>query len=243
MGKKLKVGDLFAGIGGFSLGLERAGMETAFFCEIEPFCQKVLKKNWPAVPIYEDVRNLDYDRSIDVICGGYPCQPFSNTGKRKGKKDDRHLWPAMLEQIQKLKPSWVICENVRGHFTLGLDEVLLDLEKSGYSWWAGIIPASSIGAYHSRQRIWIVANNDSQRMEGCFEESLLRLRNLQSRQAFKPFQENERVFNSHQSRLCRSLYGLPSGVDRVKALGNAVVPQIPEALGRAILEVERIYGK
>ena len=102
---KLKVLDLFSGIGGFSLGLERTGgFETAAFCEIDPFCKKVLKKHWPDVPIYEDVRSLNYGGSIDVICGGFPCQPFSFPGKREGAEDDRHLWPAMFGLIKKHRP-------------------------------------------------------------------------------------------------------------------------------------------
>jgi len=111
----LNVLDLFSGIGGFSLGLERAGMRTVAFCEIEPFCQAVLRKHWPGVPIFEDVRKLtasDLSEPIDVICGGYPCQPFSVAGKRLGAADDRHLWPEYFRLVKELRPAWVIGENV-----------------------------------------------------------------------------------------------------------------------------------
>lgn len=109
--------DLFSGIGGFSLGLERAGMKTIAFCESDKFCQKVLKKHWPNVPIFEDITKLKgdmIDETIDLVCGGFPCQPFSVAGKRKGKEDDRYLWPEMLRIIQEAKPAWVIGENVAG---------------------------------------------------------------------------------------------------------------------------------
>lgn len=235
----MKVLDLFSGIGGFSLGLERAGMETVAFCEIDEFCQKVLRKHWPNVPIYNDVRTLNYEGPVDLICGGYPCQPFSNTGRRLGKEDERHLWPAMCEQIRQHNPDWVICENVRGHVSDGLDDVLMDLENLGYAWWTGIVPACAVGAYHNRERVWIVSNNSGQRMERCIEEKILGIETLPYGQISQPFQENEKRFDTHQSRLCRSLHGLSYGVDRVKAIGNAVVPQIPEIFGNIIMDIEQ----
>ena len=157
--------DLFSGIGGFSLGLEATGgFKTVGFCEIEPFCQQVLKKHWPDVPIYEDVRGLEHDGRIDIITGGYPCQPFSTAGKRKGQSDPRHLWPAMFGIIEAKRPRWVIGENVAGHISMGLDEVLADLERAAYSAIPFIIPACAVGAPHRRDRIWIVAwDTESQR--------------------------------------------------------------------------------
>ena len=131
--------DLFSGIGGFSLGLTRAGMRTIAFCEIEEYPRSILRKHWPDVPIFEDVRNLhaeDLPEAVDLICGGYPCQPFSLAGKRKGKDDDRHLWPEVVRIIRELdattgKPTWGIFENVNGHVSMGLDQVLSDLENVG----------------------------------------------------------------------------------------------------------------
>ena len=132
----LKVLDLFSGIGGFSLGLERAGMETVAFCEIEEYPRKVLAKHWPGVPIHKDIRKLDgtqYRGTVDVICGGFPCQPFSHAGKRGGKDDDRDLWPEMLRVIREVQPTWVIGENVAGFINMELDRTLSDLEDEGYA--------------------------------------------------------------------------------------------------------------
>lgn len=154
----LKVLDLFSGIGGFSLGLERTGgFKTVAFCEIEPFCQKVLRRHWPDVPIHDDVRQLNGEINADVITGGYPCQPFSNAGKRRGEKDDRHLWPEMYRIIGAVRPRWVIAENVAGHISMGLDTVLSDLEAEGYTCWVFVIPACAVDAPHRRDRVWIVA--------------------------------------------------------------------------------------
>ena len=165
----LRVLDCFAGIGGFSLGLEMTGgFETVAFCEIEKYPQEILKKNFPNVPIYEDIKELTADRlirdgigRIDVITGGYPCQPFSVAGKQKGEADDRHLWPFMLEIIAQVRPSWVVCENVTGHIALGLDQVLFDLENEGYATRTFIVPACAVNAPHRRDRLWIVAHADS----------------------------------------------------------------------------------
>ncbi|GED71205.1 hypothetical protein BRE01_49070 [Brevibacillus reuszeri] len=158
---------LFAGIGGIDLAAHWAGIETVAFCEIEPFCQQVLQKHWPGVPIFDDVRTINKqqlieegvigdERAIDIICGGYPCQPFSNSGQRLGEEDDRHLWPEMLRLIRELRPTWVLGENVDGHVTLGLDTVLADMDKAGYTARAFVIPAAAVGAPHQRKRVFVV---------------------------------------------------------------------------------------
>ena len=158
----IKVLDLFSGIGGFSLGLERTGgFETAAFCEIEEYPQRVLKKHWPDVPIFDDVRKLtkeDLPDDIRLVCGGYPCQPFSTAGKRKGAGDDRHLWPEVARLVSEIRPDWCLFENVAGHVSMGLDEVLSDLEGLGYTAEAFIIPAVALDAHHRRDRVWIVAH-------------------------------------------------------------------------------------
>jgi DNA (cytosine-5)-methyltransferase 1 len=159
----MKVLDLFSGIGGFSLGLERAGMTTVAFCERDPFCRSVLQKHWPDVPIHNDIRNLDghtYRGSVELVCGGFPCQPFSVAGKQKGKADDRHLWPEMFRVIAQSRPCWVVGENVPGIIGLGLDEVLSDLESEGYACSTYIIPACAVDAPHRRDRVWVVAHTD-----------------------------------------------------------------------------------
>ena len=166
---KLKVLDLFSGIGGFSLGLESTGFfETIGFVEKDNFCQKVLKKHWSNINIEGDIRNVKGERyAADVVTGGFPCQPFSVAGKRKSTADDRYLWDEMLRVIRETKPRWVIGENVEGIVNINegmvLRQVLNDLENEGFQSQCIIIPALGIGAWHQRKRIWIIANTSSQR--------------------------------------------------------------------------------
>ena len=152
--------DLFSGIGGFSYAAEKliGGYETVAFCEMDEFCQKVLKKHWPQVPIFDDVRTIDAARlgRIDIVTGGYPCQPFSQAGRRQGEEDERHLWPEMLRIIKSCQPRYVLAENVAGHVTMGLDQVLTDLEDQGYTTRAIIVPACAKNAPHRRDRVWII---------------------------------------------------------------------------------------
>ena len=170
--EKLRTLDLFSGIGGFSLGLDSTGyFETVAFCEIEEFPCKVLNKHWPDVPIYKDVRELSYEklqadglisggRGIDVICGGYPCQPFSVAGRQKGEEDPRHLWPEYFRLVRELRPSYVIGENVGGHLRLGLDSVLEDLDSENYTVRCFSVEAASLGAPHRRERIFWIADGN-----------------------------------------------------------------------------------
>ena len=168
MTKKYKHLDLFSGIGGFSLGLEATGaFETVAFCDYDQYCQKVLRKHWPWVTIYDDVKELNSERlsanghtEVDIITGGYPCQPFSIAGRQKGEQDPRHVWPEMFRLVKELRPTWVIGENVSGHIKLGLDTVLENLESEGYATRAFSISASSIGANHQRERVWIIAHSN-----------------------------------------------------------------------------------
>ncbi|WP_336774241.1 DNA cytosine methyltransferase [Paenibacillus sp. MMO-58] len=160
----MKALSLFSGIGGIDLACEWAGIETVAFCEREPFPQKVLRKHWPDIPIYDDVCTLTKERleadgigSIELIHGGYPCQPFSHAGKRKGKEDDRHLWPEVRRLIETIRPRWFVGENVAGHVTLGLDDVLSDLGELGYTAQPFVIPACAVNAPHRRDRVFIVA--------------------------------------------------------------------------------------
>jgi DNA (cytosine-5)-methyltransferase 1 len=229
--------DLFSGIGGFSLGLERAGMETAAFCEIDPFCQLVLTRHWPHVPIYDDITQLtarrlhhDHIPSIDVICGGYPCQPFSIAGKQRGQNDPRHLWPEMYRLIREIRPRWVICENVAGHVELGLDTVLSDLEDAGYAAAPFIIPACAVGAPHRRDRIWIVAHAAGLRLPGPL--------GAQGRQSAQELPATAFRWELPAPFTIGSDDGIPCRMERTQALGNAVVPQIPELIGRAIIAYE-----
>ena len=162
--------DLFSGIGGFALGLQKVGFETVAFCDIEKYCQHLLKQKWNGVKIYNDVREITKERfeadgikSPEIITGGFPCQPFSVAGSRKGTDDNRHLWPEMFRIIKEFKPRWVIGENVRGIVSIqdGLvfETVCTDLESEGYEVQTFNIPAVGVGAPHKRERIWIVANS------------------------------------------------------------------------------------
>ena len=167
--------DLFSGIGGFARGLEATGhFRTTCFVEQNPFCQAVLKHYWPDVPILDDVRHarqFDFpDSRPDLVCGGFPCQPFSQAGRQLAQDDPRHLWPEMLRIIRELRPTWVCGENVTGLIRLGLDEVLTDLEGEGYATRTFNIPACAVGAPHLRQRIWVVAHADSEsEPDGTFD--------------------------------------------------------------------------
>ena len=285
---KLRVLDLFSGIGGFSLGLERTGgFETVAFCEIEPFPRKVLAKHWPDVPCHPDIRNLKGSEigAVDVICGGYPCQPFSTAGKRRGKEDDRHLWPEFMRLVAELRPAWVIGENVAGHVSMGLDDVLSDLEGEGYACRPFIIPACAKGAQHRRDRVWTVANagdvlQPRKLVDGTDRSETARSKNSHECEGETPSGQRvrtelgpsgENVTNANGERqpeqgqpvkrmrgtaaeaweadfpfdavgrgieptIRRGDHGFSARMDRLKALGNSVVPQIPEMLGRAILE-------
>ena len=172
---KLKLLDLFSGIGGFSLGLESTGFfETIGFVEKDKFCHEVLKKNFPNITIESEVRNVKGDRyAADIITGGFPCQPFSVAGKRRGTDDDRYLWDETIRIIRETKPRWFIGENVEGIINIQegmvLRQVQDDLEKEGFQVQCLVIPASSIGAWHQRKRVWIIAyseHNGSHRQEG-----------------------------------------------------------------------------
>ena len=172
---------LFSGIGGLDIAAEMAGFKTVGQCEWADFQTKVLEKHWPDVPRWRDIRTLTADgfyektglRTVDIVSGGFPCQPFSLAGKRRGKEDDRYLWPEMLRVIRELKPTWVIGENVPGIINLALDQVLSDLETNGYEGQAFVIPACGVDAPHKRERVSIVAHtiNGSNTLRGHMEFS------------------------------------------------------------------------
>tara|TARA_R110002050_G_scaffold93257_2_gene194950 strand:+ start:293 stop:1147 length:855 start_codon:yes stop_codon:yes gene_type:complete len=278
----MKVLDLFSGIGGFSLGLERAGMSTVAMCEKDPYCRKILAKHWPDLTIHEDIRNLDgkrYAESIDLVCGGFPCQPFSVAGKRKGTNDDRHLWPEMLRVIQESRPRWVIGENVFGFINMALDDVQADLEREHYEVRKFVLPAVAVDAKHRRDRIILIAYSNSPAVWDRTERQAQGRDNLQAgRKTITPNDgtaqsladtQSERVQGLRSGReqephaherqelpMCESQRprpayweaepcvgrvadGVPNRVDRIRGLGNAVVPQLIQAIGELVIEADK----
>lgn len=169
----LTAGSLFSGIGGLDLGLERAGWTIKWQVEVDEWCRKVLTKHWPDVPRYGDIRELKGDElePVDLICGGFPCQPFSVAGKRRGAADDRYLWPEMFRIIKALRPAWVLGENVANIVNMALDTVLSDLESEGYEAATFVIPACAVGAPHRRDRVWIVAYSHGKQADKQLLES------------------------------------------------------------------------
>jgi site-specific DNA-cytosine methylase len=155
----LTVGSLFSGIGGLDLGLERAGMTVRWQSEIDPYCCRVLAKHWPDVPNLGDVTTVDWStvEPVDLVCGGYPCQPFSLAGRRSGADDPRHLWPHFRDAIRHLRPRYALLENVPGHLTLGFADVLADLAELGFDAEWSIVSAADVGAPHLRRRLFVVA--------------------------------------------------------------------------------------
>ena len=210
MVNKLTHLDLFSGIGGFALAARWAGFETVQFVEYEPYAQKVLAKNFPGVPITGDIFDFDATKflGIGLVTGGFPCQPFSQAGKRLGAEDDRAIWPQMLRVIQEARPTWVLGENVSGIISMELDNVLSDLEGEGYTTQTLVIPAAGVDAKHRRERVWICAYSSStgrSRGEGCMETDGCDLREeVQTR-----FRTTENVPDSSGNRREQMPYGFP----------------------------------
>ena len=278
--------DLFSGIGGFALAAQWVwgdDLDIVSFCEIDPFCQKVLKKHWPDVPCCEDVRKIqgkDYG-TIDLISGGFPCQPFSVAGNRRGQNDDRHLWPEMFRIINEVRPRWVVGENVANFVNMELDNSISDLESIGYTCEPFDIPACGVGAKHKRHRCFMVAypvngsdftDRGTQRKADCIQgergetgHSGLSCRTGCSpevladadgkrgrcREAGVEYAEDawESSGNKGGNRagveswntepeLGRVADGIPNRSHRLRALGNAIVPQVAEVIFRAIKEID-----
>jgi DNA (cytosine-5)-methyltransferase 1 len=300
----MKAISLFSGIGGLDLAAQWAGFETVLFCEKDPFCQQVLKKHWPNVPVEEDVRNVSATRlireygirpgTITLLHGGFPCQPFSVAGQRRGAEDDRFLWPEMLRVITEIRPRWVCAENVAGIVSLALDDVLSSLEAADYAARAVIVPACAVGAAHRRDRVFIAAHSNSSASSACREENTRKegtaktivgigtivtdsdLARSQGREIHPeradqwpvgaaslagnaasaskrlpdwaggevgrpdPLTEFERPGGREIERDFRGIsYGVSRRVDRLRSLGNAVVPQQVYPILKAIADYEK----
>ena len=279
----LTVGSLFSGIGGLDLGLERAGMEVIWQSEIDPYCNKVLKKHWPEVINHGNIKDINWGtvQRPDIICGGYPCQPFSTAGKRKGTDDPRHLWPWVRDAISALRPKFAILENVRGHLSMGGLQVIGELAEIGYDTEWRVVSAAGVGAPHRRDRIIIVAyaNNSRGGTPQCgthadgpqeikeqtniSQSGLGRcskdVANTNARKIVGRFggdatnrskvfsqRNNQRGTQSHEGwqwwetepDVGRVADGIPCRVDRLRGLGNAVVPQVAEYIGRLVMAAE-----
>lgn len=241
-------GALFNGIGGFQLAASWLGWNNVFSVEIDKWCNKVTAQHFPECKQYEDIYNFngkEYAGCIDVISGGFPCQPFSVAGKRRGKEDDRYLWPEMLRVISEVQPTWVVGENVGGIVGVVLDEVLTSLESIGYEKQPIAIPACAKNAPHRRDRVWIVAhrksNNDKRNIRDTSQRQISESRNsTQHRNDQQPERRNREWGQSWlqvATTLCRVDDGLPRPLDRakrLKALGNAIVPQVVYEIFKAI---------
>ena len=309
--------DLCSGIGGFSLGFQWAGLsKPVLFCDTDAWCRKVLAKHWPDVPIAEDVKELANDPArlvpdCDILTAGYPCQPFSQAGVRRGEEDDRHIWPEIFSIVQAKRPTWCVFENVYGHISMGLDTVLSDLEAEGYACRTFVVPACAVNAPHRRLRIWVlgytednghkfrtdigregqthqqeqrpsvrgklsrpsenVANTDSNGTEwskpeyrkGCraveSSENVANTDNKRSQGRLSGGKDAERQSEHGHTRCSSAVHrqpteewwaaepnvgrvanGIPRRVDRLKGLGNAIVPQIAMRIGQTIKAVH--YG-
>lgn len=299
---------LFSGIGGFDLAAEWIGWDNVFSCEIDPWCQRVLRHRFPLTKHYGDIRSIngkEYRGKIDILTGGFPCQPFSNAGRRGGANDDRFLWPEMLRIITEARPTWIIGENVAGLLSMAqfdsepavddegcaignvgdthdrhgqgiLKGIMESLEKENYEVQPVVIPACAIGAWHRRDRVWIIAHTEENNDHGNgreFPQSDEQAQSIGSKKwvskpdrstpqshphdwkernkrfKFQPIPklrgiqrgEDERVYANIEGRpdlstpvLCGSYDGIPDGMDRVAAYGNAIVPQVAYEIFKAI---------
>ena len=274
--------DLFSGIGGFALAAEWVWgdeLEIVAFCEKDEYCRKVLNKHWPKVAIEENVREIKRRyKDVDLITGGFPCQPFSQAGKRDGRSDDRYLWPEMLRVIRLFQPAWIVAENVRGLLSIEdgvvFEQVCADLEDSGYAVQPFVIPAVAVDAPHRRDRVWIVGHGFNSGLERHTGDDNKRNQPGWHRtNADRPISPAslsgslaDTQGRTERTRLCESeqrgerrgrfgdgccearrwfpepdvgrmAHGVPCRVDRLRALGNAIVPQVAEQIFRAIRSV------
>lgn len=239
--------DLFSGIGGFALAARWMGWETIQFVEIDKFCQKVLNKNFPNVPIHGDIKTFDgskYRGTVDILTGGFPCQPFSTAGSRQGKDDARFLWPEMLRVIGEVGPCFVVGENVGGITSMEngkmLERIFVDLESIGFSVEAFLIPAAAVGMPHRRDRVWIVANS----IQGIAqaEQQGFNKENRLSREWTSDFTcrhlPTQWDVLKRDSGVSRNGNGVSNWVDRISGTGNAIVPQVAFEIFKAIEQVK-----
>lgn len=261
----MKAISLFSGIGGLDLAAESVGIEIISMVEIDDFCQKVLRNNFKS-EIHSDITVFSgkkYNGEVNIVFGGFPCQPFSVAGMRKGESDDRYMWGEMLRVIQEIQPRWVVGENVKGLITSGIERIKSDLESEGYKVWIHVLSASSVGALHQRERVFIVGFNEGRQIsnstsdgrDGCEKsfwssqidarteerqdkaECVERCSSLRSVLSFRDYQERWGTIPS----ILRISDGISRKLDkrRIKALGNAVVPQQALVIFNTIVNFEK----
>jgi DNA (cytosine-5)-methyltransferase 1 len=264
-------GSLFSGIGGFDLASEWMGWENKFHCEWNEFGQKVLKHYWPKSESYGDITKTDFtiwNGRIDILTGGFPCQPYSSAGRRLGTEDERHLWPQMLRAIREIKPRWVVGENVSGFTTwnggMVFEDVCLDLENEGYEVQAYIIPSAAVGTRHRRERAWIIAHANSVGLHrGGIESREIPLGErahsknehkdgggvqCKAKHGWKNFAATRPILV--EGGFLQSDDGIPGRLDgitfpkwrqeSIKAYGNAIVPQVAHQIFKSIEAYEKI---
>ena len=261
--------DLFSGIGGFAIAAQAAGCQTIGFSEIEPYACKVLKHHWPKVPNYGDIRNIR-GVSADLVTGGFPCQPFSVAGHKRGSEDDRHLWPEMLRVIAEAGPSWVLGENVPGIIGMELDNVLSDLENIGYAAWPVVIPACAVDARHRRDRVWIMAHSERGRLQerraegaggmgdgACSRQEASHDLSATPQSGYDVAEsgcwsgEGSRSGIGSETRAARwdaepgmdrVADGIPNRTHRLRGLGNSIVPQVAAEIIRGMMAVDSLLN-
>ena len=229
---------LFTGIGGIDLACEWAGFRTIAQVEKNEFCREVLEKHWPSVPRFDDVRTVTGDtlRSAGIerptlVSGGFPCQPFSCAGKRRGAADDRALWPEMFRLVSELRPTWCLAENVAGFVGMALDDCAADLESVGYEVRAFMVPACAVGAPHRRDRLFVVAHAERRRGALCRQVGRVG-------RDVEPLSWDGDRENAPEPVLRGVAHGVPNRAHRLRALGNAVVPAQVYPFVKAIAEIE-----
>lgn len=260
-GANMTVGSLFSGIGGMDLGLERAGMRVQWQVEIDPWCRRVLAKHWPDVPKYGDIKDVNELPYVDVIAGGFPCQPVSVAGKGLAEQDERWLWPEFERVIRMVRPRYVLIENTPGLLASGrgMSAVLAGLAALGFDAEWQVLSAAAFGAPHLRERVWIVAHVDGIGRDGragVFGQT----RRVESQNS-NPIDADTDSLRQLQPQGCitnewgwtgngswwttepdvvRMVHGIPGRVDRLRGLGNAVVPQVVEYIGQCIAAHARL---
>jgi DNA (cytosine-5)-methyltransferase 1 len=246
----LTVGSLFTGIGGIDLGLERAGMRVVWQAEIDPYCCRVLARHWPTVPNLGDVTTINWEDTprVDLICGGYPCQPFSTAGRMAGADDPRHLWPHFADALSVLRPRYAVLENVPAHLGVGFDIVLGDLARLGFDAEWSVVPAAAVGAPQRRPRLFVVAHREGTERFGRRWLSAVTGGGRYHGQVADTHRCRTHVSGpgdagpwTTEPAVVRLVDGVPDPLVRpaLYALGNAVVPQVAEHIGRLILAAIR----